>query len=96
MASVKVTYTLDQDTVNRVQMASERLSLPKSQVIREAVEEYYERIGKLSERERIHMLRTLDTVLARPSSRSRRETDRELKDIRRARQIGGRKTVVEK
>jgi predicted transcriptional regulator len=42
---VKVTFTLDADTVNRLERAAERLSKPKSQVIREAVQEYYQRIG---------------------------------------------------
>jgi predicted DNA-binding protein len=35
----------DSETVNRLDKAAERLSFPKSRVIREAVEEYYERIG---------------------------------------------------
>src|SRR5712691_1885964 len=96
MASIKVTVTLDEDTVNRLQTASERLSLPKSQVIREAVQEYYERIGKLSESKRLRMLRVFDEMLARIPTRSRRDAERELKEIRRARRSGGRKTLVDR
>jgi hypothetical protein len=96
MASVKVTFTLDQETINRLQIASERLSLPKSQVIREAVHDYYQRIGRLSERERIQMLRIFDEMVPRIPSRAAREVDRELKAIRQARRSGGRRTIVEK
>jgi predicted DNA-binding protein len=96
MASVKVTFTLDQETINRLQIASERLSLPKSQVIREAVHDYYQRIGRLSERERIQMLRIFDEMVPRIPSRPAREVDRELKAFRQARRSGGRKTIVEK
>ncbi|HEY1241821.1 MAG TPA: ribbon-helix-helix protein, CopG family [Bryobacteraceae bacterium] len=95
MATTKVTFTLDADTINRLERASERLSKPKSQVIREAVQEYYDRIGRLSESERLRMLRVLDEIMARPPSRPAKEVDRELREIRRARRSGGRRTPVE-
>ena len=95
MATVKVTFTLDAETVNRLERAAERLSKPKSQVIREAVEEYYQWIGRLSESEKARMLRVMDQMLARVPLRSRRDTERELKEIRRARRGGGRRTPVE-
>jgi len=95
MATVKVTFTLDADTVNRLERAAERLSKPKSQVIREAVEQYYQRIGRLSESERERMLRVLDEMMARIPRRPRGDADRELKEIRRARRGGGRRTPVE-
>lgn len=96
MASLKVTFTLDRETIRRLQMASERLSRPKSQVIREAVQEYYDRMGRLSETERIRMLRVMDEIMARPPTRPAREVDRELKEIRRARRSGGRRTPAER
>lgn len=95
MATVKVTFTLDADTVNRLDRASERLSKPKSQVIREAVQEYYQRIGRLSESERARMLRVMDEMMARRPSRPAGEVDRELREIRRARRSGGRRTILE-
>jgi predicted DNA-binding protein len=95
MATTKVTFTLDADTINRLERASERLSKPKSQVIREAVQEYYQRIGRLSESERLRMLRALDEIIARPPTRSSKDVDRELREIRRARRSGGRRTPVE-
>jgi metal-responsive CopG/Arc/MetJ family transcriptional regulator len=96
MATVKVTFTLDADTVNRLERAAERLSKPKSQVIREAVQEYYQRIGRLSESEKMRMLRIVDEMLARTPTRTASEVDQELRDIRRARRSGGRRTPVEK
>jgi len=94
MASVKVTFTLDQETIRRLDLASQQLSRPKSQVIREAVKEYYDRMGRLSESERIRMLRIFDEMMARIPTRPRRDAERELKEIRRARRGGGRRTPV--
>ena len=96
MATVKVTFTLDAETVNRLERAAERLSKPKSQVIREAVNDYYQRIGRLSESERLRMLRALDEMLARRPTRPASEVDQELREIRRARRSGGRRTPIEK
>jgi len=94
MASVKVTFTLDRATISRLDDAAERLSLPKSEIVREAIQEYHDRIGKLSERERVQMLRTFDEVIPRIPARDVREVDRELRAIRRARRSGGRKHPV--
>jgi predicted DNA-binding protein len=96
MATVKVTFTLDQETIMRLETAAERLSRPKSQVIREAVQEYYERMGRLSDRERLEMLRVFDKMLPLVPSRAARAVDRELAEIRRERRSIGRKTMVEK
>jgi len=89
---VKVTFTLDEATVNRLQQAAERLHKPKSEVVREAVHEYHARIGKLSERERVAMLRTLDEWLPRIPARPAVEAAAELRELRRARRSGGRRT----
>ena len=53
MATTKVTFTLDRATIARIQQAASSLALPKSQVVREAIAEFSERIGRLSERERL-------------------------------------------
>ena len=94
MASVKVTFTLDAETIRRLDLASRQLSRPKSQVIREAVRDYYDRIGRLSESERVRLLRVFDEMMARIPVRPRRDAERELKEIRRARRSGGRWTPV--
>ncbi|MGC9970936.1 MAG: ribbon-helix-helix protein, CopG family [Bryobacteraceae bacterium] len=92
MATAKVTFTLDQATVNRLAEAAVRLAMPKSQVVREAILEYYDRIGRLSERERLSLLRTFDEVLPRIPARDAGEVDRELKALRQARRSGGRRS----
>jgi hypothetical protein len=87
---VKATFTFDEKTAVRLQEASERLAKPKSEVVREAIHDYYERIGQLSERERRRMLKIVDQILSRPPSRPQREVDRELRAVRQARRSGGR------
>jgi hypothetical protein len=93
MATTKVTFTLDEATVTRIQEAAERLSLPKSGVVREAVQEFFDRIGRLSDRERLKMLRTFDEVIPRIPNRDVREVESELRAIRQARRSGGRRTI---
>jgi hypothetical protein len=90
MAKVKVTFTLDRDTVGRLRQASERLSRPQSAVVREAIHDYSERVGRLSERERLRLLRIFDDVVPRIPYRPPGEVDREIAAVRRARQKGGR------
>jgi len=91
MATTKVTFTLDQATVSRLQEAAARLARPKSEVVREAILEFYDRIGRLSERERLSLLRAFDEVVPRIPRRDVREVERELKVIRQARRRGGRR-----
>jgi hypothetical protein len=93
MALEKVTFTLDEATVGRIRDAAERLALPKSQVVREAVLEFHGRIGRLRESERMRLLRTFDEMVPGIPTRSVRQVDRELKAIRLARRSGGRQTA---
>jgi Ribbon-helix-helix protein, copG family len=93
MATGKVTFTLDEATVHMIADAAERLAKPKSQVVREAVSEYHERIGRLSGRERLEKLRLLDTLLPPIPSRGSGAVQRELKAIRAARRAGGRRLL---
>jgi predicted nucleic acid-binding protein len=78
MPMTKVTLTLDQATVTRLEQAASCLALPKSQVVREAIAEFSERIGRLSERERLNLLRTFDEVVPRIPGRDVGQVDREL------------------
>ena len=91
MASVKVTFTLDKPTVARLREAAERLGKPKSSVVREAIHDYHDRIGKLSERERRRMLRVFDELLPRIPAKPGSTVDSELKEVRRARRAVGLK-----
>src|SRR6266849_6974848 len=96
MATTKVTFTLDQATVTRIEQAASSLALPRSQVVREAVAEFSERIGRLSERERLNLLRTFDELVPRIPKRDVRQVDQELKAIRLARRSGGRRALAKR
>lgn len=88
----KVTFTLDDETVRRIELSASRLRKPKSQVVREAVAHYYDRAGRLSEAERQHLLSVLDRMTTLAPSREAAEADREIAEIRAARRAGGRRT----
>jgi hypothetical protein len=93
MATVKVTFTLDEATIARLRQAAERLAKPKSEVVRDAIHDFSERIGRLSERERLRMLRALDEIASRRPSRSLADVEAELKQIQAARRRGGRRSA---
>ncbi len=95
MASVKSTFTLDEPTVARLKAVAGQLGKPKSEIVREAIHDYADRIGKLSEKERVRMLRILDQMLPKVPERPIEEVEAELAEIRRARRGGGRRTPVE-
>ena len=88
---VKVTFTLDEQTVARLRQAAERLNKPQSQVVREAVHDYAARVGRLSEAERVRMLSALDAIVKRKPTRAAADVDRELREIRTARRSSGRR-----
>jgi predicted DNA-binding protein len=90
MASTKVTFSLDDETISCLEQTAERLRRAKSQVVREAIHEYAARADRLSEAERLQMLRTLAQALARIPARSAKEVDRELAALRKVRRSAGR------
>ncbi|MGH9611858.1 MAG: hypothetical protein ACRD4P_02115 [Bryobacteraceae bacterium] len=92
MASTKVTFTLDAATISRMCDAADRLSIPKSAVVREAIAEFHERIGLLSERERLRLLRAFDEMVPRIPLRDAAHVKRELREIRESRRSGGRRS----
>ena len=95
MARRKVTFTLDEQTIRRLQSAAERTKKPKSEVVREAIADYHERIGKLSEAERLRLLKIMEEIMASPPSRSQGEVEREIAEIRELRRRGGRRHRVD-
>jgi len=88
---VKVTFTLDEETVATLRRSAGRVGKPQSQVVREAVRDYAERIGRLSDEERLHLLRVFDEVVPRIPSRPARAVDEEIAAVRRARRDVGRR-----
>jgi len=90
--ATKVTFSLDDDTVRRLRTAAERLRKPQSQVVREAVAEYADRIGRLSDGERLSLLRTFDRLVPALPSRPAGQVDAEIRRLRADRRRGGRRS----
>ena len=90
MATSKATFTLDPLTLARLSQTAERLQRSKSAIVREAIRDYSDRAGRLSESERRRMLATFDDLLPRIPARPAAEVDAELEGIRAARRGGGR------
>lgn len=90
MATVKVTFSLAPETVRQINDASRRLAKPKSAVVRAAVQDYYARVDRLSEADRIRMLAAFDELSPKLPPRSVRDVWRELEGIRASRRSGGR------
>lgn len=90
MAAVKMTFSLDEATAARLNQTAERLRLAKSEVVREAIQEYAARAGRLSAKERARLLRAFDSFVPEIPERPVEEVNEELAEIQRARQGGGR------
>ena len=95
MATVKVTFTLDEATVAKLSQTAVRLAKPKSAIVRDAIHEFHANSGRLSEAERQRMVRIVKSILANPPARSQSDVDRELREIRKARRSGGRRHRAE-
>jgi predicted transcriptional regulator len=92
MASmVKVTFTLDGETIERLRRMASRMAKPQSHVVREAVKDYEARSAKLSEEERARMLAIVDRLIQEPPTRTAAEVDAELGAIRASRRRWGRR-----
>lgn len=85
-----MTFTLDRETVGRLRQASERLAKPQSAVVREAIHDFSDRVGRLSERERLLLLRVFDELVPLVPPRPVTQVKKEIEEIRRARHAGGR------
>jgi predicted DNA-binding protein len=85
---VKVTFTLDEETVRKVRKMAERTKKPQSLVVREAVAHYAAREDTLTPEEQARMLRVLDELRSKLPTRPREEVDRELRELRRSRRTG--------
>ena len=95
MATVKVTLSLPPETVELLSDAATRLAKPKSQVVRDAIQQFRAGIDRLSSAERVRMLAVLDEAAAMPATRSDDDVQRELEEIREARHSGIRHASFE-
>jgi predicted DNA-binding protein len=82
---VKVTFTLDDDTVERLRRLAYRLRKPQSQVVRESIKEYEAHGDRLPDEERRRLLDVLARIKRAPPTRPEAEVDAELRAIREAR-----------
>ncbi len=90
MASIKMTFSVDEETAARLVYAADALRKPKSQVVREAIADYADRVGRLTEAERRRLLDAFDELVPAIPERPEDEVTDELAEIRRARRVGGR------
>lgn len=86
----KVTFTLDERTIHRLEVAAERLRKPKSEVVRDAIADYHDRVGQLSEAERRRLLVAFDRLVPAIPQRPAEQVSRELRSVRAERRAGGR------
>jgi predicted transcriptional regulator len=88
---VKVTFTLDDETVGRLRRTAARLARPQSQVVREAIREYEARSAKLSDDERRRLIEALDRLVLTVPARPEREVHAEIAEVRAARRASSLK-----
>ena len=86
----RATFTLDEKTEVVLRRTAARLSKAKSEIVREAIQEYGARVGRLSEAERLRLLAAFDEHVPRIPERPLIEVEAELAEIRRSRRTGGR------
>ena len=87
---VKVTYTVDEATVERIRTAALRFKKPQSQIVREAVRHYADHTDRLTDEERRERVRRIKAMIARTPTRTAKEVDAELAEIRATRRLSGR------
>jgi len=92
---VKMTFTVDEQTVETLRRMAARLKKPQSVIFREAIKDYAENAGRLGHEERERMMAVLDRMRTRKPARSQAEVNAEIADIRASRRSGGRRTRVE-
>lgn len=90
MASTKVTFTLDDLSIAHLADAARRLARPRSEIVRLAIDDYYQNLGRLSHGEKLKLLRAFDELVPLIPQRSAAEVRREIQSIRNARRAGGR------
>ena len=89
---IKRTFVLDEASSAYLDRTADRLGIPKSQVVREALRVYGEHIGRLTEAESDEALAAFDAAASRVSDRPEAEIAAELEALARARRGGGRRS----
>lgn len=89
--AIKVTYTLDDETVAKIRLAATRTNKPQSAIVREAVAHYAADRDRPGPEDIRRKLRILDAIMAMPPTRTTRAVDRELLELRKSRRAGWRR-----
>ncbi len=92
MATVKMTFSLDEATAARLRRTAETLGKPKSEVVREAILEYSDKKGRLGDAERRRLLSAFDQLVPAIPGKPFADVDKEIDSLREARRRGGRGT----
>jgi metal-responsive CopG/Arc/MetJ family transcriptional regulator len=87
----RITFSLDDATVEQIRQTAARLRRPQSHIVRDAIADYAARADRLSERERTHLMGVLDRLRGAKPTRPTVEVDREIADVRSERRAGGRR-----
>src|SRR5688572_10552420 len=93
---VKMTFSLDDATVDILRRVANRLQKPQSHVLREAIRCYEPHAGQLSVEERKQRVAVFDRVVAGIPGRSAAAVDRELEELRESRRHGWQRRSVPK
>ena len=86
---------MEAKTTRLLRDAAKRLSQPQSAVVRHAIQDFHDRIGKLSEQERQRALRAFDELVSKIPSRPLAAVRDEIAEVQIARRRGGRKSPCE-
>jgi hypothetical protein len=93
---VKMTFTLDDTTVETLKRIANRLQKPQSFILREAICHYEPHAGQLSKAERKQRIALFDQLIAKIPSRPASETDTELRVQRLSRRKGWQRRTPSK
>lgn len=92
---VKLTFTVDPETVEILKRTAARMNKPQSAIFREAIRDFADRADKLTAEERDKMLAVLDRIRTQKPTRPQHEVEAEIAGVRATRKTGGRRTRAE-
>src|SRR5919204_4063843 len=85
----KLTFSLDEATVEKLRKTAQRLRKPQSVVVREAIGQYAAQEDLTTPEERERILKAIAEFKKRPITRTREDALREIEEIRRSRRAAG-------
>jgi hypothetical protein len=89
----KLTFSMDEESVQTLRRVAERSRKPQSLIVREAIAQYAAREEVLPAEERERLLAVVHRIKQRPSTRPASAVREELKEIRRSRRAGWSRPV---